>query len=236
MPKSCHVSRIDGLRILVLVFVVVGCVRPRAVSTIPVRPVVEVPPFTRVLVAGFVSTPVGGVNANEETSRLLRRELRSEASLDVLDTEPLELKSPTLDDVRFWQRLGEEYREPLIVTGVVDFKSAGHRLEERQVGRRTIRIWRPQYSLAVRLLLIDGKTGERIASAVCDSVIAHATTGRERALSLYYRLIDRTMPSLLGVFGRRTALRTGSGPTCRREDGSNSEPTLGHTASPSVRY
>lgn len=222
MLNSFHVSRIDGLRVLVLVLVVVGCARPRAVSIIPVRPLVEVPPFTRVLVAGFVSTPVGGVNANEETSRLLRRELRSEASLDVLETEPLELKSPTLDDGRFWQRLGEEYREPLIVTGVLDFKSAGHRLEERQVGRRTMRIWRPQYSLAVRLLLIDGKTGERIASAVCDNVVAHATTGRERALNLYFRLIDRAMPSMLAAFGRRTTLRVGpESTTCRRDD----EPT-----------
>ena len=217
MPKWFHVSRIDGLRVLVLVFVVIGCARTRAVSIIPVRPLVEVRPFTRVLVAGFVSTPVGGVDANQETSRMLRRELRSEASLDVLNTEALQLKAPTLDDVRFWQRLGEEYREPLIVTGVVDFKAAGHWFEERQVGRRTMRIWLPQYSLAVRVLLIDGKTGERIASGVCDTITAHATTGREGALSLYYRLIDQTMPSMLAAFGTRTTLRVDSKATCRPE-------------------
>jgi len=223
MPKSFHVSRIDVLWILALV-IVVACAPRRVVFTAPVTvpPVLEVPPFTRVLVAGFVSTPVGGVDTNEETSRLLRRELRSEVSLDVLNMDPLQLKSPTLDDVRFWQRLGEEYRKPLIVTGVVDFKSAGRHYEERQIGRRTMRIWLPQYSLAVRLLLIDGKTGERIASAVCGPVVAHATTGRERALSLYYRLMDRTLPSMLAAFGRRTALRMGSEATCRPE----SEPAV----------
>lgn len=219
MPKSFHVSRINGLRILALVFVVVACAPRRVVSTalVTVPPLVEVPPFTRVLVAGFVSTPVAGVDANEETSRLLRRELRSEVSLDVLDMDPLRLESAMLDDIRFWRRLGEEYREPLIVTGVAEFKSAGRWFEERQVGRRTLRLWLPQYSLTVRLLLIDGKTGQPIASAVCGPSVAHATAGRERALSLYYRLIDRTMPSMLAAFGRRTALRIGSESTCRPE-------------------
>jgi hypothetical protein len=162
--------------------------------------------------------PVAGVDGNEETSRLLRRELRSEVSLDVLNMDPLRLQSSILEEAPFWRRLGEEYHEPLIVTGVVDFKSAGHRYEERQVGRRTLRLWLPQYSLRVTLLLINGKTGRRIASAVCGPTVAYAVDGRERPLALYYRLIDRMMPSMLAAFGRRTALRSGSGPTCRREE------------------
>ena len=195
-----------------------GCARRTIpAARVPVTPLVDVPPLTRVLVAGFVSMPIAGVDGNEETSRLLRRELRSEVSLDVLNMDPLPLQSPMLEEVPFWRRLGEEYREPLIVTGVVDFKSAGHRYEERQVGRQTLRLWLPQYSLTVRLLLIDGKTGQRISAAVCGPTVAYSANGRERPLTLYYRLIDRTMPSMLAVFGRRTALRSGSGPTCRRE-------------------
>ena len=196
-----------------------GCAR-RAIPPrlVPVQPLAEIPPFTRVLVAGFVSTPIKGVDASQETSRLLRRDLRSEVSLEVLMMAPLQLQPPMLEDVRFWERLGEEYREPLIVTGVVDFKFAGHWYEERQVGRRVVRLWLPQYSLRVRLLLIDGKTGEPIASAVCGPTLAHSTTTRDRPLQLYFTLIDRTMPSMLALFGRRTAFRAGSGPTCRREE------------------
>ena len=104
------------------------------------------------------------------------------------------------------------------MTGVVEFKSAGHRDEERQVGRRVLRVGLPQYSLGVRLLLLDGKTGQRIASAVCGPIIAHATASRERALHLYFRLIDRMMPSMLAVFGRRTVFRSGSAPACRPEE------------------
>ena len=196
-----------------------GCSHRRAVTTtrMPVRPLVEVPAFARVLVAGFVATPVKGVDANQETSRLLRRDLRSEASLEVVNMDPLQLQPPTLDDVRFWQRLGEEYREPLIVTGAVDFKYAGHWYEERQVGRRIVRLWLPQYSLRVRLLMIDGKTGEPIASAVCGPTLAHSPTPQDRPLQLYFSLIDRTMPSMLALFGRRTALSARSGQACRRE-------------------
>ena len=198
---------------------VAGCGRrlPSPVLS-PARPLMNVPPFTRVLIAGFVSTPVAGVDANVETTRLLRRDLREEMSLDVVDTQPLDLKSQMLDDVPFWRRLGEEYREPLIVTGVVDFKSAGRWYEERQVGRRIVRIWLPQYSLAVRLLLIDGKTGQRMGSALCGPRLAHAGTPRGHALHLYFQLIDETMPSMLEVFGRRTAFRSRSGPPCRPEE------------------
>ena len=203
----------------VVLLTATGCARrviPPALAPMP--PLVNIPPFTRVLVAGFVSTPVAGVDGNEETARLLRRDLRSEVSLDVLNMDPLRLEFPMLSEVRFWQRLGEEYREPLIVTGVVDFKSAGRFYEERLAGRQTLRVGLPQYSLRVRLLLIDGKTGQRIASAVCGPTVAHAATGRERALSVYYRLINRTTPSMLAAFGWRTAARSREGPTCRRED------------------
>lgn len=136
-------------------------------------------------------------------------------SLDVLDTQPLGLKSQMLDDVPFWRRLGEEYREPLIVTGVVDFKSAGRWYEERQVGRRIVRMSLPQYSLAVRLLLIDGKTGQRIGSALWGPRLAHARTPRERAVHLYFQLIDDTMPSMLEVFGRRTRVSVALGSALR---------------------
>lgn len=205
--------------VMMLAMTVSGCSRRVMSPVLTHAPaVIDLPPFTRVLVAGFVSKPLEGVDANAETSRLLRRDLRQEMSLDVLNTEPLHLQLNTLEDVPYWRRLGEEYREPLIVTGVVDFKSAGRWYEERQVGRRTMRIWLPQYSLAVRLLLIDGKTGRRIDSAACGPRVAHATTARERALNLYFRLIDQTRPSMLAVFGRRTAFRSGSGPPCRREE------------------
>lgn len=205
--------------VTIVAMTVSSCSRPVITPVVtPARPLMNVPLFSRVLIAGFVFDSPWWCRPNVETTRLLRRDLREEMSLDVSDTQPLSLQSETLDDVPFWRRLGEEYREPLIVTGVVDFKSAGHWYEERQVGRRIMRIWLPQYSLAVRLLLIDGRTGQRIGSALCGPKLAHARTTRERALHLYFQLIDEAMPSMLEVFGRRTAFRSRSGPPCRPEE------------------
>lgn len=184
----------------------------------PASPLAEVTTvYRRVLVAGFSTNTVAGVDTNQEASRLLRSELRTEASVQVVEAEPLRVERQALSDVPFWRRVGEEYRNPLIVTGVVDFQSIGPYYEERQVGRRTVRIFLPQFRLSLRLLLIDGATGEQIGAAVCGPIVAHAAGSGERALTLFYRLIDRTMPSVLAIFGRRTVVRSGFGPTCRVE-------------------
>lgn len=184
----------------------------------PASPLAEVTTaYRRVLVAGFSTNTVAGVDTNQEASRLFRSELRTEASVQVVEAEPLRVERQALSDVPFWRRVGEEYRKPLIVTGVVDFQSIGPYYEERQVGRRTVRIFLPQFRLSLRLLLIDGATGKQIGSAVCGPIVAHAAGSGDRALTLFYRLIDRTMPSVLAMFGRRTIVRSGFGPTCRVE-------------------
>ena len=107
-------------------------------------------------------------------------------------------------NVSFWKTLGEEYSEPLIVTGIVRFTPAGPRMEERQMGRRTLRLWFPGFSLRLRLILISGKTGEIVNSVPLRQLTAHARTGRESALSIYLRLMEQTMPSVLAVLGQQT--------------------------------
>ena len=90
----------------------------------PASPLAEVTTaYRRVLVAGFSTNTVAGVDTNQEASRLFRSELRTEASVQVVEAEPLRVERQALSDVPFWRRVGEEYRKPLIVTGVVDFQS-----------------------------------------------------------------------------------------------------------------
>jgi hypothetical protein len=168
--------------------------------------------FARVLVAGFVTSGVPQVDGNVETSRLLGTELRSKRGLTVVNFDPLDLAGQTeaesaSDDevfanVPFWKRLGEEYAEPLIVTGTVGFKSAGHRMEERSVGRRTIRLWHPGFTLMLRLVLIDGRTGKMIESVPVGKRSAFATANAESPLELYFKLMEEAMPSVLDTFAR----------------------------------
>lgn len=174
--------------------------------------------FDRVLIAGFqaghVSDRGHDLDVNEETARLLRMALRSQGSLDVIESHPLELRStdssatnaedPVFTDVPFWKRLGEEYREPLILTGTVAFKSVGPQFEERTTGPRTVRLWRPGFGLSLRLVFISGRTGEMLDSLSFGPVKAHAPDGRTSALGLYFELMDRLTPAVLAAFGRQT--------------------------------
>lgn len=182
----------------------------------PTRPRAYVDTFDRILVAGFLADHVSDrgrdLDINDETSRLLRMTLRSRGSFDVIEAQPLELRRSNangtnadervLADVPFWRRLGEEYREPLIVTGIVVFRSIGSQFEERTVGRRTVRLWRPGFRLELRLVFISGRSGEVLDSVPLGPLTAHAPDGRTSALALYFELMDRLRPSLLAAFGR----------------------------------
>ena len=57
----------------------------------PIQPKMDVSPFTRVLVAGFISGGTDDVDGNLETVRLLRSQLRSKSNLRVIEAEVLPL-------------------------------------------------------------------------------------------------------------------------------------------------
>ena len=57
----------------------------------PIQPKLDVTAFQRVLVVGFVAGGSEDVDANQETVRLLRSQLRTKSSLKVIDADPLPL-------------------------------------------------------------------------------------------------------------------------------------------------
>ena len=57
----------------------------------PIQPKLDVSAFQRVLVAGFVAGGSEDVDANQETVRLLRSQLRTKSSLKVIDADILPL-------------------------------------------------------------------------------------------------------------------------------------------------
>src|SRR5436190_146183 len=57
----------------------------------PIQPKMDVSPFTRVLVAGFIGGGTEDVDANLETVRLLRSQLRSKSNLRVIEADALGL-------------------------------------------------------------------------------------------------------------------------------------------------
>lgn len=57
----------------------------------PIQPKLDVRPFSRVFVAGFVSAGTDDVDGNLETVRLLRSQLRNKGTLRVIDADALPL-------------------------------------------------------------------------------------------------------------------------------------------------
>jgi hypothetical protein len=212
----------------------------------PIRPKLDVSAFQRVLVAGFISGGTDDVDANLETTRLLRSQLRTKSDLRVIDTDVLPLmdvatesrganeaesaatngsddQSPIRDekdlepyehifaDVEYWKRIGEEYQSPLIVTGTVMFtphSRSGIVQREQEVfdslGRRRvvpIRTYmeRKGFILKPKFVFIDGRTGTTLHSETFREEILYNANQSTPALSSYFELMDRLIPSFLST-------------------------------------
>lgn len=232
----------------------------------PIQPKMDVSMFQRVLIAGFIGGGTEDVDANVETVRLLRSQLRSKSTLRVIEAEALQLAElareqakgePQLPpspggaadgqqappqqqqqqpqaapdaegprirnekdlekyqsifaDVAFWKKIGEEYQGPLIITGTVLFSplaTAGYVPVEQeffdQLGRRRV-IQRREYrerkgfTLQPKLIYIDGRTGATLYSETLREEILYPAQQNTPALSSYFELMDKLIPSFLNT-------------------------------------
>ena len=246
----------------------------------PLVPKLDISKFQRVLIAGFVSGGSEDVDANIETARLLRSQLRRNSELEVIDADVLPLldiaseqsgpldrdvASPTegaipdgfarpepvepeteeaplgeddgmseedlehyetiFANIGYWRDLGEEYQNPLILTGTVYFSPharSGMVTREREVydsfGRRRtvpVRTYRDRrgFVLSPKFIFIDGETGATLYTERHREEILYDASQNTPALSSYFELMDRLLPSVLGAFstqsirGTRTLLK-----------------------------
>ena len=215
----------------------------------PIRPKLDVTAFQRVLVAGFISGGTDDVDANLETTRLLRSQLRTKSDLRVIDTDVLPLMDVATEsrgpatgegapaqgsngsddaanireekdlepfehifaDVEYWKRIGEEYQMPLIVTGTVMFtphSRSGIVQREQEVfdsfGRRRVGpvrtyMERKGFILRPRFIFIDGRTGTTLHAENFREEILYNANQTTPALSSYFELMDRLIPSFLST-------------------------------------
>ena len=198
----------------------------------------DVSGFQRVFVAGFISGGTDDVDGNLETTRLLRSQLRTKSSLRVIDADSLPLQdvaaegravragtaAPRMKDekdldaysnlfanVEYWKSIGEEYQQPLIVTGTVLFtphqrNSIVQREEEvyDSFGRRRVvpvRTYqeRKGFILSPKFIFIDGRTGTVMHSTTAREEILYNANQATPALSSYFELMDRVIPSFLST-------------------------------------
>ncbi|HXY40010.1 MAG TPA: hypothetical protein VEQ10_10080, partial [Vicinamibacteria bacterium] len=131
-----------------------------------------------------------------------------------------------LQDPEYWRKLGEEYQQPLVVTGKLGFESqnrSGFQPEERVVrspssGTPTLMrgsryMERKGYSLSADFYFIDTKTGELLHKERFTEEVLYSEDQRISPLSSYFELMDRLLPNFLGVItpqkirGTRVLLR-----------------------------
>jgi hypothetical protein len=260
----------------------------------PLSPKMDVSAFRRVLIAGFISGGTDDVDANLETVRLLRSQLRSKSALRVIEADVLPLAELAADkvkaapapapapeaapssapsgtpegiapvpqlpaapagasappaaaaapadakirnakdlekyqsifaDVAFWKKIGEEYENPLIVTGTVLFvpqQTAGFVTRNTesydQLGRRVVipqRLYmeRKGFAITPKFIFIDGRTGTTLHTEQLHEEILYSSQQNTPALSSYFELMDKVIPVFLGTLstqkirGTRVLLR-----------------------------
>ena len=236
----------------------------------PIQPKMDVSPFQRVLVAGFVAGGTEDVDANQETVRLLRSQLRTKSQLKVIDADILPLMEVAQaqdqssnggpsEDVRpangngrqsgtappsqikeekdlepyervfanttYWKRIGEEYQNPLIVTGTVLFSPnsrSGYVQRDQEMfdsfGRRRVvptrtYMERKGFILRPKFVFIDGRTGATMYSETYREEVLYNAQQSTPALSSYFELMDRLVPNFLSALssqkirGTRTLLK-----------------------------
>ncbi len=224
----------------------------------PIQPKLDVSPLQRIFIAGFIAGESDDVDANMETVRLLRSQLRNKGIMRVIDADTLPLidvarqtgdgttpPPPAGDNpaasggaqepsqtpqkveikdekdlepfqrvfanVAYWKRIGEEYQQPLIVTGSVLFapkQSSGFVQREQEsydpFGRRVVvpvrtYMERKGFVLRPTFIFIDGRTGETLHSETFREEILYNASQQTPALSSYFELMDRLLPAFLNT-------------------------------------
>ena len=129
----------------------------------------------------------------------------------IKDEKDLENYEHIFANVEYWKRIGEEYQQPLIVTGTIMFTPMQQNQvvqRDREVydsfGRRRvepIRVFqeRKGFSLEGRFIFIDGRTGATLHSETFGEQILYSANNATPALSSYFELMDRLIPSFLST-------------------------------------
>jgi hypothetical protein len=129
----------------------------------------------------------------------------------IKDEKDIEPYDRLFANTAYWKRIGEEYQNPLIVTGTVLFAprtSSGLVTREQEVydglGRRRViptRVYmeRKGFMLRPKFVFIDGRTGATISSLSRREEVLYSAQNETPALSSYFELMDRIVPDFLGT-------------------------------------
>src|SRR5439155_11698181 len=117
----------------------------------------------------------------------------------------------------YWKKVGEEHREPLIVTGTVAFKYFVELQPMRTDGRANDPVAgsgrmhnipmlhdRARFVLEPTFTFVDGGTGAVLYTRSYREEILYRPDENVPALSAFFDLMDRLLPDFLHIVGRQS--------------------------------
>ena len=141
--------------------------------------------------------------ADREAPTTLPAEIKSEKDIDLYER--------VFANTAYWKQIGEEYQNPLIVTGSVLFmERTASNMVSRQTerldafGRRQVEnqrglLERRGYVLRPKFYFIDGRTGAVMHVETHKEEVLYSADQNIPALSSYFELMDRLVPSFLSA-------------------------------------
>src|SRR5688572_10627641 len=129
----------------------------------------------------------------------------------IKDEKDLDAYEHVFANVEYWKKIGEEHQQPLIVTGTLTFTARNDtsvRQTEQEVydnlgRRRTLPsrqvVERKGFGLDARFIFIDGRTGTTMTSQTFRERVMYDANRQTPALSSYFELMDRMIPSFLAT-------------------------------------
>ncbi len=241
-PRRSRRHRLPEALPLALALLTPGCASFVEVPVeTPLQSKLDVSGFRRVLIAGFATDLLDtDVDVASETARLLQNQLRSNSKLQVLEPDRPPLQTAleksletlgegghlnrqerdqykletdrVLQDADFWRKIGEEYQNPLIITGKLGFEiqnRSGFQAEERvlrdpstnrpRLVRGNRYLERKGFNLNADFYFIDGRTGALLHKERFTEEVLYGEDQKVSALSSYFELMDRLLPNFMGV-------------------------------------
>jgi len=129
----------------------------------------------------------------------------------IKDEKDLQQYESIFSDVDYWKRLGDEYQQPLIVTGSVLFQEISRSGPQSTVqetmdpaGRHLTQevrtfVDRKGYALIPKFIFIDGRTGKQLYSEGFREEVLYPSSQNTPALSSYFELMDKLLPGFLNT-------------------------------------
>ena len=168
-------------------------------------------PLMEVAVDGREATSSSTNGSNEKNAKDAKDAKSAGGPASIKEDADLEAYEHIFANVEYWKRIGEEYQQPLIVTGTVMFAPqarSGVVQRDQEVydsfGRRRVvpvrtYLERKGFVLKPRFIFIDGRTGTVLHSENFREEILYNANQTSPALSSYFELMDRLIPSFLST-------------------------------------